>query len=82
MTPNSKASPAYGIKGRVQFSRKVSVIWMIGEEKERWHELCEKAANEYDPQKLHELIVEINCLLEERERQLLRQSISGPAYAG
>ena len=50
---------------------------MIGKEKKAWRELCEQAANEYDPQKLHELVVEINRLLEERERQLLQQSISG-----
>jgi hypothetical protein len=58
------------------------VIWMIGKEKERWRELCEQAANEYDPQKLHELVVEIKRLLEERERQLLQQSISGTDSAG
>ena len=33
---------------------------MIGQEKERWRELCEQAASEYDPQKLRELVVEIN----------------------
>ncbi len=55
---------------------------MIGKEKERWRELCEQAANEYDPRKLHELVVEINRLLEERERQLLQQSISGTDPAG
>ena len=44
---------------------------MIGKEKERWRELCEQAANEYDPPKLHELVVEINRLLQEKERQLL-----------
>ena len=55
---------------------------MIGKEKERWRELCEQAANEYDPRKLHELVVEINRLLEERERQLLQQSISGTDSAG
>jgi hypothetical protein len=55
---------------------------MIGKEKERWRELCEQAANEYDTQKLHELVVEISRLLEERERQLLQQSISGTDDAG
>jgi hypothetical protein len=55
---------------------------MIGKEKERWRELCEQAANEYDPRKLHELVVEINRLLEERERQLLQQSIFGTDPAG
>jgi len=55
---------------------------MIGKEKERWRELSEQAANEYDPQKLHELVVEISRLLEERERQLLQQSTSGTDSAG
>jgi hypothetical protein len=55
---------------------------MIGKAKERWRELSEQAANEYDPQKLHELVVEINRLLEERERQLFQQSISGTDPAG
>jgi hypothetical protein len=55
---------------------------MIGQEKERWRELCEQAASEYDPQKLRELVVEINRLLEERQRQLLQRSISGTDSAG
>jgi len=50
---------------------------MMGNENKSLRELCEQAANEYDPQKLHELVVEINRLLEERERQLLQQSIPG-----
>jgi hypothetical protein len=54
---------------------------MIGKERECWRELCEQAADEYDPQKLHELVVD-NRLLEERERQLLQQRISGTDYAG
>jgi hypothetical protein len=54
---------------------------MIGKEKERWRELCEQAANEYDPQKLHELVIEINRLLEERERQL-HKSVSGTDSSG
>ena len=55
---------------------------MIGKEKKSWRELCKRAANEYDPQKLHELVVEINRLLEERERQLLQQSIPRTDSAG
>ena len=39
---------------------------MNGETKERWVELCERAANEHDHVKFHELIVEINRLLEEK----------------
>ena len=55
---------------------------MINKAHECWRELCEQAANEYDPQKLHELVLEINRLLEERERPLLQQSISGTDSAG
>ena len=37
---------------------------------ERWKELCELASKEQDPAKLHELIKEINDLLEAKERRL------------
>lgn len=37
---------------------------MIGKNKERWQELCELAAQEQDPQKLIELMKEIDRLLE------------------
>jgi len=40
------------------------------ERKERWMQLCEQAANEQDPDKLMELIAEINSLLEQKERRL------------
>ena len=43
---------------------------MNGEAKERWMELCARAAVEQDPQKLMELVSEINDLLEEKERRL------------
>jgi hypothetical protein len=42
-----------------------------GGKNERWIDLCEKAAVEHDGGKLHELIVEIDRLLEEK-RQCLR----------
>jgi hypothetical protein len=35
---------------------------------ERWETLCERAANEQDPEKFIELIKEINDLLEEKRR--------------
>ena len=44
-----------------------SKIWCEGpvlDKKERWEELCDLASKEQDPQKLLELIKEINCLLE------------------
>ena len=43
---------------------------MIGENKERWRVLCEQAAVEQDPAKLHQLIKEINDLLEAKEIRL------------
>ena len=45
-------------------------IAMKGDTKERWMELCAQAAVEQDPQKLMELVEEINNLVEEKERRL------------
>jgi hypothetical protein len=45
-----------------------------GERKEYWMQLCEQAANEQDPQKLMDLVKEINRLLDEKERRLHRES--------
>jgi hypothetical protein len=41
-----------------------------GAKKEYWMQLCELAANEQDPEKLMELVKEINRLLEEKELRL------------
>lgn len=46
---------------------------MKGANKERWHYLCEQAAIEQDPDRLLELIKEINRLLEEKEQRLKRE---------
>lgn len=43
---------------------------MQGPVKERWQILCEQAANEQDPQKLMDLVREINRLLEEKQKRL------------
>jgi hypothetical protein len=43
---------------------------MQGQNKERWKVLCEQASVEQDPAKLHELIKEINDLLEAKEARL------------
>jgi hypothetical protein len=43
---------------------------MRGEEKERWMELCEQAANEQDGMKLMELVAEIDRLLDLKQRRL------------
>jgi hypothetical protein len=40
------------------------------ENREKWMELCEQAATEQDPEKLMELISQINRLLEAKERRL------------
>jgi hypothetical protein len=39
-------------------------------------QLCERAASEQDPEKLMELVREINRLLEEKERRLKNTSAS------
>jgi hypothetical protein len=43
---------------------------VIGQNQERWRQLCEQAGKEQDPVKLHELVREINRLLEEKEARL------------
>jgi hypothetical protein len=47
---------------------------MKGERREHWQNLCALAAEEQDPQRLLELIREINELLEEKERRLQKQA--------
>lgn len=43
---------------------------MKGEKREIWMHLCEQAAVEQDPDKLLDLIRQINQILEEKERRL------------
>jgi hypothetical protein len=43
---------------------------MKGETRELWWHLCEQAANEQDPQKLMELVHEINRLLDEKQQRI------------
>ena len=45
---------------------------MQGEQRELWQELCAQAADEQDPEKLLDLVKEINRLLEEKEQRLAR----------
>ena len=48
--------------------------WAMKDEiSERWQKLCEQAADEQDPQKLMELIDEINRFLETKEERLSRE---------
>jgi hypothetical protein len=53
---------------------------MEGPNKERWIQLSEQAAVEQDPDKLLELVNELNALLEEKESRLaaLRKADSAP----
>jgi predicted Zn-dependent protease len=44
-----------------------------GQKRERWEELCKQAADEQDPEKLIDLIQEINQLLDEKEQRLKQQ---------
>jgi len=51
---------------------------MIGEQKERWQELCESVAVEQDPERLLKMVQEITRLLEEKQARLRsRPSNSG-----
>jgi hypothetical protein len=46
---------------------------MIGQNEERWREVCEQVAVEQDPKKLVELTTKIYRLLEEKRRRLQRK---------
>jgi hypothetical protein len=48
-------------------------------DRELWLQLCEQAVIEEDPQRLFELVQEINLLLEERRARLRRLRSSSPA---
>jgi len=48
---------------------------MHGETRERWQNLCAKAADEQDPQKLLELVKEITRLLDEKEQRLAGRQV-------
>jgi hypothetical protein len=54
---------------------------MQGDTAERWRKLCKQAAIEQDPQKLMELIFEINRLLEAKEQRLRDQHASTDSAA-
>ena len=45
---------------------------MQGENKERWMVLCAQAAVEQDPEKLLELVKQIDAMLAEKENRLLK----------
>jgi hypothetical protein len=45
-------------------------VGVMQENKKKWMELCEQAADEQDPKKLAALILEINFILEAKELRL------------
>ena len=49
------------------------------ENKKKWMELCEQAANEQDPKKLASLILKINFMLEAKELRLIGKVTAQPA---
>jgi len=52
---------------------------MKGQEKERWLQLCQLAANEQDHEKLIALVKEITQLLEDKERRVRGEAPQTPA---
>ncbi len=48
------------------------------ENKKKWMELCERAADELDPKKLAALILEINFMLEAKELRLTGKVVTQP----
>jgi hypothetical protein len=50
-----------------------------GEVKEKWQDLCERAANEQDPEALRELVRDINRMLFEKEQRLKLERPAPPA---
>ena len=65
-----------------RFVQLISEVWLGGtgmrENREKWMELCAHAADEQDPQKLAVLILEVNCMLEAKERRLLKAAQPSP----
>jgi len=55
---------------------------MIGQNKERWRELCEQVEVEQDPKKLVELTTETYRLLEEKRRRLQRKGLMAATSCG
>jgi len=51
--------------------------WRMRENEDRWKQLCAQAAQEQDPKKLTELIMEINRLLEAKRNRLTKAPSEG-----
>ena len=63
----------WGERGREQLESFRLAPWASRRRRDRWQTLCARAADEQDPEKLMELINEINQLLETKEERLLRE---------
>ena len=63
----------FGLVAALAFTR-TEARAMRGEAKEHWTQLCELAASEQDPDKLLELVKEINRMLEEKENRLQQKT--------
>ena len=60
------------VAGQPSLSATTEAHAMKGKTKEVWEQFCEQAAVEQDPDKLLELVKEINRMLEEKENRLFR----------
>lgn len=60
------------VAGQPSLSATTEAYAMKDKTKELWKYYCEQAAVEQDPDKLLELVKEINRMLEEKETRLLR----------
>ena len=58
----------------------MEVYPMKGETKELWEQYCAQAAVEQNPDKLLELVKDINRMLEEKENRLLRAREQSPGF--
>ena len=54
---------------------------MQGENEERWMQLCRDAISERDPDKLMQIMEQINRMLENKEQRLKEQRINGQSAA-
>jgi hypothetical protein len=54
---------------------------MQGENEERWMQLCRKAIDERDPDKLMQIMEQINRMLEEKEQRLKERRITSQGAA-
>lgn len=62
-----------GLALQPSFFARTEVDTVQGKTKELWMQLCEQAAVEQNPDKLLQLVSEINRMLEQKENRLVRQ---------